>query len=557
MDMKKIVISAGLVLSVMFGYAQAKSVISIKNKKLSFQHTVAAKETLTGIAKLYNISLAEISKENSFEKNTELKIGQKIKVTVPVSTINQKRKTSSPLYYTVDSKESLSQVSKKFNNVSIANLKNWNDLKSDKIDDVDKLIIGYLAGTAVKDDAKKDAGKNIMAQKNTGERKVKVNVESTLNIRKGPDAEFGIVAVAKKDEELTFIKQLNSDWAFVRNADGVEGFTMSQFLINVNEKATSKPSSSTKKEAAEKGKEMKVLGTTINVRKGPSTNDEVIATAAQEENLTVLKNVNKDWVKVRLKDGTEGYAAAQFIGDLNAKIEKQVVKEEEKGKEMKVMGTTINIRKGPSTNDEVIATAAQEERIIVLKSINKEWSKVKLKDGTEGYAAAQFIGELNAKIDVPKPAVNTEKQVKVIGSLLNIRKGAGTEHEIVAQAKLDEEVAIVKEVNKEWVEVKTADGKEGFAASLYLDLPGNREKLAAQQAALAAAALEQAKADEAAKAKEKEQVEEVKEAVAPSKPLNKHYFESQYKRGNHTKVVNASYFKTDIGWNDGGKYYID
>ena len=66
MDMKKIVISAGLVLSVLFGYGQAKSVISIKNKKLSFQHTVVAKETLTGIAKLYNISLAEISKENDF-----------------------------------------------------------------------------------------------------------------------------------------------------------------------------------------------------------------------------------------------------------------------------------------------------------------------------------------------------------------------------------------------------------------------------------------------------------------------------------------------------------
>ena len=69
----------------------------------------------------------------------------------------------------------------------------------------------------------------------------------------------------------------------------------------------------------------------------------------------VLKNINKDWVKIRLKDGTEGYAAAQFIGDLNAKIEKPVVKEEEKGKEMKVLGTTINIRKGPGTNDEIIA----------------------------------------------------------------------------------------------------------------------------------------------------------------------------------------------------------
>ena len=466
--MKRIVISAGFIFAVLFAQAQAKSIINIKNKKVLFIHTVVAKETLTGIAKLYDISITELTKENGFDKNTTVKIGQKVKVAVPLSSIHQKRKTASPLYYTVDSKETLAQVGKKFNNVSVANLRSWNNIKSNDIDKDDKLIIGYLPGANIKDDDKKDAGKNIMSKKNTGEKKVKVNVENTLNIRKGPDAELGIVAIAQKDDVLTLVKQLNSEWSFVRTSDGTEGFVASQFLVPIDEK----PAPVSKKEV-------------------------------------------------------------------------------EKGKEMKVIGTTLNIRKGPATNEPIIAKAAQEEKLVVLKNLNKDWAKVRLTDGTEGYAAVQFIGTLDAKIEIVKPA-NTEKQVKVIGSLLNIRNGASTQNEIIAQAKQEENVILIKEINKDWAAVRTADGKEGFAASLYLDLPGNKEKLLAQQTALAAAAAEQAKLD----AVQDKKIVEEKTAIPDEKHNSDHYFEAQYKKGNHTKVAATSIFKTDIGWNDGGKYFI-
>ena len=49
---------------------------------------------------------------------------------------------------------------------------------------------------------------------------------------------------------------------------------------------------------------------------------------------------------------------------------------------------------------------------------------------------------------------------------------------------------------------------------------------------------------------------EEKASIPDVKPTSNNYFEAQYKRGKHTKVAASSIFKTDIGWNDGGKYYI-
>jgi LysM repeat protein len=56
------------------------------------KHTVAKGETLTSIAKLYNISVAELQKLNKIENDRKLQIGQTLTIPKPTDTTSSEKK---------------------------------------------------------------------------------------------------------------------------------------------------------------------------------------------------------------------------------------------------------------------------------------------------------------------------------------------------------------------------------------------------------------------------------------------------------------------------------
>lgn len=146
-------------------------------------HTVAPKETLYSIGRLYNVHPRELAAYNNLTIETGLTIGQVIKIPAkttmaplppatdkPVATdkpandkpvtekpVVEKKpavKTASapqqtatlvPVYHTVQKKENLYQISRLYNKVPIDNLKKWNHLSSDALAEGTKLIVGYTA----------------------------------------------------------------------------------------------------------------------------------------------------------------------------------------------------------------------------------------------------------------------------------------------------------------------------------------------------------------------------------------------------------------------------
>ncbi len=131
-------------------------------------HTVAAKESLFSIGRLYNVHPRELASYNNIAFETGLTVGQVLKIpvkktmapvtaaapaNVPVKTETPKvasvkqaiAKSSSPVYHTVAKKEGLYGISKKYN-VSIADIKKWNSLGSEALSEGMKLIIRYDKG---------------------------------------------------------------------------------------------------------------------------------------------------------------------------------------------------------------------------------------------------------------------------------------------------------------------------------------------------------------------------------------------------------------------------
>lgn len=134
-------------------------------------HTVAAKETLFSIGRLYNVHPRALAEYNHIPFDKGLSLGQVLKIpssaapmpqtvaTVPekpvepvktAPTFEEKKKEivakqplgASPVFYVVQPKEGLYGISKKFN-TSIENIKKWNNLSGENLTIGEKLIVGF------------------------------------------------------------------------------------------------------------------------------------------------------------------------------------------------------------------------------------------------------------------------------------------------------------------------------------------------------------------------------------------------------------------------------
>jgi uncharacterized protein YgiM (DUF1202 family) len=76
-------------------------------------------------------------------------------------------------------------------------------------------------------------------------------------------------------------------------------------------------------------------------------------------------------------------------------------------------------------------------------------------------------GDLILNIDT-SAAAGTKAKVTTQSSNLNIRKGPGTDQEIVGKAAHNEMVTVISKANEQWSLIRTDGGKEGYVYTQYL-----------------------------------------------------------------------------------------
>lgn len=101
-------------------------------------YTVKAGDNLSGIADEFNVTVADLKKWNNLESDN-IYAGQVLKLYDSKSTDKKKEKTKVQ-YYTVKKNDTLAKIADKYN-VTISQLKKWNNLKSEKITIGQKLIV--------------------------------------------------------------------------------------------------------------------------------------------------------------------------------------------------------------------------------------------------------------------------------------------------------------------------------------------------------------------------------------------------------------------------------
>lgn len=76
-------------------------------------------------------------------------------------------------------------------------------------------------------------------------------------------------------------------------------------------------------------------------------------------------------------------------------------------------------------------------------------------------------GDLILNIDA-SAAAGSKAKVTTQSSNLNIRKGPGTDQEIVGKAAHNEEVTVISKANDQWSLIRTGSGAEGYVYTQYI-----------------------------------------------------------------------------------------
>ncbi|HRI78431.1 MAG TPA: LysM peptidoglycan-binding domain-containing protein [Cyclobacteriaceae bacterium] len=129
--------------------AKVKSVSPVQTAD-GIVHKVAAKETLFSIARQYNVSVDDIKTWNNLKENT-LSLGQELVIKKKTATVVTQSTTVQPTgarTHTVAAKETLFSIAKQYG-MSIQQLKEWNGLQTDEVKLGQILSVAAPAGTVV------------------------------------------------------------------------------------------------------------------------------------------------------------------------------------------------------------------------------------------------------------------------------------------------------------------------------------------------------------------------------------------------------------------------
>jgi cellulose synthase/poly-beta-1,6-N-acetylglucosamine synthase-like glycosyltransferase/uncharacterized protein YgiM (DUF1202 family) len=346
-----------------------------------------------------------------------------------------------------------------------------------------------------------------------------------VNLRAAPSTSSPILDVVNTGEIVEVVEPVDSardkigvrnEWVQARTQDGIEGYTAAWLYSVVNPTGAAAPPDSLKYASAA-NLFLSPVNTGIRIRSRPV--DGIILDVTQPgEVIQVIDpipeaadkiGVNGEWIQVRSADGVEGYTAAWLyvVADVTPPdpVEPETPNEPEPTVEdtastsnlyLTPINEGIRIRSEP-INGDVVGVASSGELVVVIEPVDAaetkigtagEWVQVQLENGVKGYTAAWLytVADTDVAGDVgtpPDASIDAESVPDNGGggslTLAPINDGVRIREEpvngrIVGVTAAGELVAVIEPVEEavnkigvdgEWVQVRNADGVEGYTAA--------------------------------------------------------------------------------------------
>lgn len=170
--------------------------------------------------------------------------------------------------------------------------------------------------------------------------------------------------------------------------------------IKADEKDTTKDKNTANNQYADKAVADIYSTTTLNIRKGGSTQAQIIGKMKKGNMATVLKK-GAEWSKVRSGNVT-GYVKNQYLvfGDEIETFAKNNLKEV-----AKVQTETLRVREKATTDSKIVTLVSEDDKLKITKQ-SDDWAKVNV-DGKTGYIKKDY-----AKVSYSFGKAKSMKQIQ-------------------------------------------------------------------------------------------------------------------------------------------------
>lgn len=275
-------------------------------------YTVKAGDSLYAIATKHKVSVADLQNWNNL-KSTTIYVGQKLQVqktssstpTTPTTPSKPTTPEQTTQTYTVKSGDTLYSISRTYN-VSVADIQKWNNLKTTTLKVGQKLTIKGSENTTQPE------------KPQTVVKKVGVVKADTLNVRSGAGTNHSIVGTLKNNTTVTILDE-KTGWAQVEY-EKIKGWVSTDYLTIKTETTTETPKEEVKEKAM-----YKVTASALNVRKDPSTGNNLIETIS---NGTIVEELERKGTWSYIAYGSKkGWVSNEFLAKttVNAVRNKTIV----------------------------------------------------------------------------------------------------------------------------------------------------------------------------------------------------------------------------------------
>ena len=296
-----------------------------------------------------------------------------------------------------------------------------------------------------------------------------------LNVRSGPAMSYSVVTVCYQGQVVTLLgRNSNNSWVKIRVATGHEGWVSAPYIIpNVAIASLPVVDSTTIPAPTATGT---VATGALNIRQGPGVGYAVVTAVNQGTSLTLLgRNGDSSWVKVRLSNGTEGWANAALITTNVSVAGLPILDGSTPGTTASAIVATgaLNVRYGPAISYGVITSVTEGTYVTLLgRNSGSSWVKVRLISGTEGWVNASLLTPSVAISSLPvlaggssgtTPPPTSGGATATVTTAANVRSGPGTGYYIVAGVYPGQVLALLgRNHTSEWTQVRLADGTTGW-----------------------------------------------------------------------------------------------
>lgn len=145
-----------------------------------------------------------------------------------------------------------------------------------------------------------------------------------LNVRSGPGSNYEKVASIENGAKVTILEDAGNGWYKINYDNGKTGYASSNYIVPTGESGSSSSSSSGSTSSSGSSSSgvtisgktpAKVVGAGngLNVRSGPGSNHQVVASIENGNSVTILENAGNGWYKIDYGNGKVGYASASYI----------------------------------------------------------------------------------------------------------------------------------------------------------------------------------------------------------------------------------------------------